>query len=246
MAEPLLRLDGVTKDYGTTVITSALRGIDLVIDRGEFVAITGPSGSGKSTLLNLIGLLDRATAGRIVLDGTDTGTLDSDGLARFRGRSIGFVFQFHHLLPAFTAAENVLMPAFAQSGRRSPELEARATALLTQVGLADRLHFKPAALSGGQQQRVAIARALMMSPPLLLADEPTGNLDTASGDQVFGVLRRLNRERELTCIVVTHDDRLAARCDRVVHLVDGLVDYDRPVDRTIATPPVSSSPHGEA
>jgi len=246
MAETLLRLDGVTKDYGTTVITSALRGIDLIVERGEFLAITGPSGSGKSTLLNLIGLLDRATAGRILLDGTDTGTLDPDGLARFRGRSIGFVFQFHHLLPAFTAVENVLMPAFAQSGQLSPDLETRATALLTQVGLADRLHYKPAALSGGQQQRVAIARALMMSPPLLLADEPTGNLDTASGEQVFGLLRQLNRERELTCIVVTHDDRLAARCDRIVHLVDGLVDYDRPVDGPNAAPPGSSSPPSEA
>jgi len=227
MAEALLRLEGVTKSYGTTVITPALRGIDLVVDRGEFVAVTGPSGSGKSTLLNLIGLLDRATAGRIVLASADTGTLDPDALARFRGRTIGFVFQSHHLLPAFTAVENVAMPAFADRKRLTDDMVARATELLTQVGLADRLNRKPAELSGGQQQRVAIARSLMMNPPLILADEPTGNLDSVSGDQVFSLLRQLNAERSITCVVVTHDDRIAARCDRVVHLVDGLVAYDR-------------------
>jgi len=229
MPETLLRLEGVAKNYGTTVVTSALRGIDLTVARGEFVAITGPSGSGKSTLLNLIGLLDRATSGRILLDGIDTGGLHRDDLSRFRGRAIGFVFQFHHLLPAFTSLENVLMPAFAVSGRLTDEMRDRAAALLTQVGLADRLDYRPSELSGGQQQRVAIARSLMMEPPLLLADEPTGNLDSAAGDQVFSLLRRLNREQHITCIVVTHDDRLAARCDRNVHLVDGQVDFDRPV-----------------
>jgi lipoprotein-releasing system ATP-binding protein len=227
MADPLLAIEGVVKEFGTSVVTRALRGIDLRVNRAEFVAITGPSGSGKSTLLNLIGLLDRPTAGRIVLGGTDTGTLDPDGLARFRGRTIGFVFQFHHLLPAFTALENVVMPDFADRGTMSAEARGRAEQLLTQVGLADRMQFTPSQLSGGQQQRVAIARALIMNPGMILADEPTGNLDQESGEQVFGLLRRLNRERGLTCILVTHDDRLALRCDRHVHLVDGLVDFDR-------------------
>ena len=229
MAEPILRLEQLTKDYGTLVVTKALRGIDVTLEAGEFVALTGPSGSGKSTLLNLIGLLDQPTAGRIVMAGTDTGTLEPDGLARFRGRTIGFVFQFHHLLPAFTALENVMLPGFAQQGAIDAELRRTATALLDEVGLADKRDSPPSQLSGGQQQRVAIARALAMSPALVLADEPTGNLDQESGDQVLKLLRRLNQQRGITCIIVTHDDRLAARCDRIIHLVDGLVDYDRRV-----------------
>ncbi len=227
MASPILEIAGLTKDYGAVVVTRALRGIDLRFEPGEFVALTGPSGSGKSTLLNLIGLLDQATTGRLVLAGTDTGTLDPDGLARFRGQTIGFVFQFHHLLPAFTAVENVMLPGFAQQGAISPELRRTATSLLDEVGLADKRDTPPGQLSGGQQQRVAIARALAMSPALVLADEPTGNLDQESGHQVMNLLRRLNQERGITCIIVTHDDRLAAQCDRIVHLVDGLVDSDR-------------------
>lgn len=229
MADSILRLEGVTKDYGTVVITRALRGIDIALEPGEFVALTGPSGSGKSTLLNLIGLLDQPTAGRLTLAGTDTATLDPDGLARFRGRTIGFVFQFHHLLPGFTAVENVMLPGFAQQGAIGPDLRRTAETLLDEVGLADKRDTPPGQLSGGQQQRVAIARALAMSPALVLADEPTGNLDQESGDQVLKLLRRLNRERGITCVIVTHDDRLAARCDRIIHLVDGLVDYDRPI-----------------
>ncbi|MCC7131171.1 MAG: ABC transporter ATP-binding protein [Gemmatimonadales bacterium] len=227
MAEPLLAVAGVTKDYGTAIVTRALRGIDFSVEPGEFLALTGPSGSGKSTLLNLIGLLDRPTSGRIAIRGTDTGSLDADGLARFRGRTIGFVFQFHHLLPAFSATENVLMPAFADLGRITEPMRARAESLLRSVGLGDRLDRKPSELSGGQQQRVAIARALMMEPALLLADEPTGNLDQESGEQVFQLLRRLNAEEGVTCAIVTHDDRLAVRCDRNIHLVDGLVDRDQ-------------------
>lgn len=227
MPDPILALEGLTKDYGSVVITRALRGIDLVVERGEFAALTGPSGSGKSTLLNLIGLLDQPTTGRLVMAGTDTGTLDPNGLARFRGQTIGFVFQFHHLLPAFTAVENVMLPGFAQTGSMGAELRQTAERLLDDVGLADKRHSPPAQLSGGQQQRVAIARALALSPALVLADEPTGNLDQESGEQVLKLLRRLNQERGITCIIVTHDDRLAAQCDRTIHLVDGLVGYDR-------------------
>jgi lipoprotein-releasing system ATP-binding protein len=228
MAE-LLEIQGVSKEYGTTVVTRALRGIDLTVRAGEFVALTGPSGSGRSTLLNLVGLLDRPTNGRIVLGGTDTGSLEPDGLARFRGRSIGFVFQFHHLLPEFTALENVMMPGFADAGRISPEMIRNGEELLAEVGLADRAGYKPGEMSGGQQQRVAIARALAMSPAMVLADEPTGNLDQESGDQCFRLLRRLNAERNVTLVLVTHDDRLAARCDRNVHLVDGQIEFDRQI-----------------
>ena len=237
MADRILTLEGLTKDYGTVVITRALRGINLVVEQGEFVALTGPSGSGKSTMLNLIGLLDQPTSGRLVMAGTDTGTLDPNGLARFRGQTIGFVFQFHHLLPAFTAVENVMLPGFAQSGSMGSDLRRTAERLLDDVGLADKRHSLPAQLSGGQQQRVAIARALALSPALVLADEPTGNLDQESGEQVLQLLRRLNQERGITCIIVTHDDRLAAQCDRIIHLVDGLVDYDRLNSPAGLTPP---------
>ena len=237
MADRILTLEGLTKDYGTVVITRALRGINLVVEQGEFVALTGPSGSGKSTMLNLIGLLDQPTSGRLVMAGTDTGTLDPNGLARFRGQTIGFVFQFHHLLPAFTAVENVMLPGFAQSGSMGSDLRQTAERLLDDVGLADKRHSLPAQLSGGQQQRVAIARALALSPALVLADEPTGNLDQESGEQVLQLLRRLNQERGITCIIVTHDDRLAAQCDRIIHLVDGLVDYDRLNSPAGLTPP---------
>jgi lipoprotein-releasing system ATP-binding protein len=241
VADPLLELHGVAKAYGEVVVTHALRGIDLRVARGEFAALTGPSGSGKSTLLNLIGLLDRPTGGTIRLAGTDTATLDADGLARFRGRTIGFVFQFHHLLPEFTALENVLMPAFAGAGELTPVMRERAAALLDQVGLSDRVGHKPGQLSGGQQQRVAIARALMMDPALILADEPTGNLDTRSGKQVFELLRGLNEERGMTCLFVTHDDRIANRCDRNVHLVDGRVDFDR-ANQALAAPAPAAVP----
>ncbi|MFN0178974.1 MAG: ABC transporter ATP-binding protein [Gemmatimonadales bacterium] len=236
MAE-LLVVEGVIKEYGTEIVTRALRGIDCTVGVGEFLALTGPSGSGKSTLLNLIGLLDRPTEGRILLDGADTGTLDGPELARSRGRRIGFVFQFHHLLPGFSALENVMMPAFADEGRLTDRTRATAQSLLTEVGLADLMDRRPAQLSGGQQQRVAIARALARSPALVLADEPTGNLDQESGEQVFRLLRRLNRERRITVIIVTHDDRLAVRCDRNVHLVDGRVDFDRRVEATAAESP---------
>jgi lipoprotein-releasing system ATP-binding protein len=227
MADPLLRLEGVTKDYGTQVITRVLRGIDFALDRGEFTALIGPSGSGKSTLLHLLGLLDRPTSGRIFLQGQDTTQLEDLDRTRFRGYTIGFVFQFHHLLPEFTATENVLMPALALEGWWDARMKERAQALLREVGLEDRMDYKVTKLSGGQQQRVAIARALAMNPALVLADEPTGNLDTQTGDQIFELLRRSNREHQTAFLIVTHDPRIAERCDRIIELIDGQVCSDR-------------------
>jgi lipoprotein-releasing system ATP-binding protein len=223
---PLLLLEGVTKVYGSRVATRALRGIDLRIDAGEFVALTGPSGSGKSTLLNIIGLLDRPTEGTLTFQGRDTGKLDDAAITALRGKAIGFVFQFHHLLPAFTALENVMMPLLAQRRRPDAEMRKRAASLLDDVGLSDRAMYPASDLSGGQQQRVAVARSLVTQPPLVLADEPTGNLDTESGEQVFALLRKRNEQRGTAFVIVTHDERLAARCDRIVHMVDGRVDSD--------------------
>ena len=226
MDEPVLALEGVTKSYGAEVVTEVLKGIDLRLDRGEFAALVGPSGSGKSTLLNLLGLLDRPTKGRIVVAGEDTATLDDAGLTRLRGRTLGFVFQFHHLLPGLSAAENVMMPMIAAEGRTSREMLPRAGELLERVGLGEKVHARPNALSGGQQQRVAIARALALGPPLVLADEPTGNLDTGTADQIFRVMREFNEELGVAFLIVTHDPRLAKRCDRTIELVDGRVVSD--------------------
>ncbi|HEY8535967.1 MAG TPA: ABC transporter ATP-binding protein [Vicinamibacterales bacterium] len=227
MPEPLLRVEGVVRDYGTRVRTRALAGVDLRVERGELTALVGPSGSGKSTLLNIIGLLDRPTSGRVVLDGVDTSTLDERGLTAMRARALGFIFQFHHLLPAFTALENVVLPALADAGRPDPEMYVRAERMLRQVGLGDKLRVRVDELSGGQQQRVAIARALAGGPPLVLADEPTGNLDTGTAGEVFDLIERFNRELGTTFLVVTHDPRIAARCGRVVELVDGRIVSDR-------------------
>jgi len=186
----------------------------------------GPSGSGKSTLLNLLGLLDRPTSGKLWILGRETSTLGDDELTGLRGKSIGFVFQFHHLIPALTAAENVAMPLFIEALRTRKEHVTRASELMTRVGLAGRENDLPRKMSGGEQQRVAIARALVQGPPLVLADEPTGNLDTRSADRVFDLLRRFNRELHTAVLVVTHDRRLADRCDRIIELVDGCIVSD--------------------
>ena len=215
------------REYGERVRTRALRGVDLDLHRGEFVALVGPSGSGKSTLLNIIGLLDRPTAGRVVVAGTDTSNLDERALTTLRARWLGFVFQFHHLLPAFTAVENVMLPEWADTGRPTHDMRRRGEEMITAVGLADRAHYRTRDLSGGQQQRVAIARAMVRRPPLVLADEPTGNLDTASADDIFELMRRFNREYRTTFLVVTHDPRIAARCQRVIEIVDGRITNDR-------------------
>ena len=223
MAEPILVVDRVVKDYGTRVLTRALDGVNMRIEATELVALIGPSGSGKSTLLNIIGLLDRPTSGRVVLGGLDTSELSERELTRTRARRLGFVFQFHHLLPAFTALENVMLPAWGDEGLPDRALRREAEELLRAVGLADRLHFKASDLSGGQQQRVAIARALSRKPQLVLADEPTGNLDSESASEIFALLRRFNEELGTSCLIVTHDPRIAERCDRTVTIIDGKV-----------------------
>ena len=225
MAEPLIELQGVRKSYGlgTAVETEVLHGIDLRIARGEFVALIGPSGSGKSTLLNIIGLLEAATSGEYRLLGRPVASLSDAELTQRRGDTLGFVFQFHHLLPAFTALENVLMPTLIAQGALGAADRARGLALLGKVGLAAAAGKRPNLLSGGMQQRVAIARALSHGCPLVLADEPTGNLDTHSADEVFALMRRFHAEEGTAFLIVTHDPRLAARCDRVIELVDGQV-----------------------
>jgi lipoprotein-releasing system ATP-binding protein len=230
VADDVLRLDGVTKSFGigTPVEVEVLHGIDLRLTRGEFVALIGPSGSGKSTLLNLIGLLDRPTSGSLALGGVETTTLDDRALTALRGRSIGFVFQYHHLISAFTAAENVLMPMLVDRTFPDDDMRERADDLLRQFGLFDWRDRPVTQLSGGQQQRVAIARALAMNPALVLADEPTGNLDTKSSDVAFDLMREINVTRGTTFLIVTHDPRLARRCDRIVEVVDGRITSDRP------------------
>lgn len=230
-AAPIIELKGVGKVYGTgtPVANTVLHGIDLRVRHGEFAALIGPSGSGKSTLLNIIGLLERASSGEYLLDGRPVSALEDAQLTRHRSRSIGFVFQFHHLLPAFTALENVTLPILIRDGVVSAQERARARALLAQVGLSDAIDRRPGQLSGGMQQRVAIARALAANAPLVLADEPTGNLDTRSSDDVFALLRRFNHERGTAFLVVTHDSRLAARCDRVIELTDGRVIRDQQI-----------------
>jgi lipoprotein-releasing system ATP-binding protein len=230
-ASPLLvELTDLHKRYNVGLPSEAevLHGIELRIANGEFLALIGPSGSGKSTLLNILGLLERMTSGHYRLQGQEVAGLGDAELTRRRRQTLGFVFQFHHLLPAFTALENVTMPALLASGRVSAIERRRACELLAAVGLADAMHKRPAELSGGMQQRVAIARALVGQPPLVLADEPTGNLDTASSDEVFAHLRRMHEELGTSFVIVTHDPRLAARCDRVVELVDGTIARDLP------------------
>jgi lipoprotein-releasing system ATP-binding protein len=231
VADAVLRLEGLRKSYnaGTPLETEVLHGLDLALGRGEFCALMGPSGSGKSTLLNIVGLLDRPSGGRLLIEGEDTGGLDERGITRLRGRRIGFVFQYHHLLPAFTALENVEMPMLLERGRPDAAMRERAAALLDGVGLAafrDRLASQ---LSGGQQQRVAVARALAMRPALLLADEPTGNLDTVSAQAVFDLMRAVNREHGTAVLLVTHNHELARQCGRLVEIVDGRITSDRAV-----------------
>ena len=219
----IVELQDIHKSYGmgTAVATEVLHGINLTIENGEFAALTGPSGSGKSTLLNIIGLLEAPSSGRLCIDGQDTAGMDDATRTTLRGRSIGFIFQFHHLLPGFSALENVMMPSIIDLGWSTAKAQDTALQLLQQVGLKDAAHKRPSELSGGMQQRVAIARALSLSPRLILADEPTGNLDTHSADEIFELLQTINRERQSACLIVTHDPRLAARCQRQIRIVDG-------------------------
>lgn len=219
----IVELQSVHKSYGlgTAVVTEVLHGIDLAIAEGEFSALTGPSGSGKSTLLNLIGLLEKPTSGELRINGQNIAGLDDAHVTALRGHTIGFIFQFHHLLPGFSALENVMMPSIIDLGWPTAQAKDTAMALLKQVGLADAAHKRPSELSGGMQQRVAIARALSLSPRLILADEPTGNLDTQSANDIFELLESVNRDRQSACLIVTHDPGLAARCQRRIHMVDG-------------------------
>ncbi len=225
MADEILRLEKICKAYnvGLPSETEVLHEIDLRLEHGEFLALMGPSGSGKSTLLNIIGLLDRPTAGRITIKGSDTSALSEADITRLRGHSIGFVFQYHHLISAFTAQENVMMPMLVDRGFPGPEIAERAHALLVEVGLEKVAGNLALNMSGGQQQRVAVARALAMSPDLVLADEPTGNLDTKSADSVFELMRAVNRESGTTFLLVTHNMDLARRCDRIIEVVDGRI-----------------------
>jgi putative ABC transport system ATP-binding protein len=224
MNDVVVRTVGLARRYkmGDTFV-DALQGVDLEIGRGEFVALVGPSGSGKSTVLNLIGGLDRPTAGEIWIDGTELSARDEKALTRHRRQHVGFVFQSFNLLPRLTAEENVALPLMF-GGVAEKERRARARELLERVGLAERLTHRPTQLSGGEQQRVAIARALVGRPALLLADEPTGNLDTTTGVEIMRLLKELNQGYGLTLIVVTHDPEVAAFADRVVRLRDGRVD----------------------
>ena len=224
--DPLIRIKDVTKVYKMgDVEVHALRGVSLEIAEGELLAIMGPSGSGKTTLMNIIGCLDQPTSGRYWLDGTDVGTLNDNKLADIRNQKIGFVFQTFNLLARTTAFQNVTLPLiYAGVGAR--ERRRRSEAALEAVGLGDRLNHRPNELSGGQQQRVAIAHALVTEPAIILADEPTGNLDTRSGEEITTIFRQLNDQRGLTVVFVTHDPEIAENTRRIVHLRDGLVEGD--------------------
>jgi lipoprotein-releasing system ATP-binding protein len=221
----VVQLHGVRKIFniGTPFETEVLHGIDLTLNRGDFCAVMGPSGSGKSTLLNIVGLLDRPTSGTLLISSEETTTLNDKELTRLRGHTIGFVFQYHHLITAFTALENVMIPMLGAAGFPNAQMRERAAHLIESVGLTTWKDNLAGNMSGGQQQRVAIARALAMSPAVLLADEPTGNLDTKSADAVFALLRQVNQEQGTTILFVTHNPILANQCDKTIQVIDGLL-----------------------
>ena len=228
---PAVEAIDVTRSYdlGGSVV-AALRGVSLRIDHGEYLAIVGPSGSGKSTLMHLLGCLDRPSTGHLRIDGRDVATLDDGELAELRNRTIGFVFQSFQLLPRISATANVALPLLYAGTPRSERAERARTALRT-VGLGHRLDHRPTQLSGGEQQRVAIARALVNRPSLILADEPTGNLDTRNGDEIMRILEELNRDQGVAVALVTHDADVAARADRRIRLRDGLIESDERTER---------------
>ncbi|MDQ2932202.1 MAG: ABC transporter ATP-binding protein [Gemmatimonadota bacterium] len=237
MSDVVLRTSALTKSFRDgDVETKVLKGIDLEFRRGEFVALMGPSGSGKSTLLTILGTLLKATSGEVELVGNRLSALDDRDVTRFRNQHIGFVFQFHHLLPDFTALENVLFPSLPRRSADSGPERKRAMELLQRVGLSDRMNFRATKLSGGQKQRVAVARALMNAPDVVLADEPTGNLDRATGTLVLDLMRELCDELGTFFLVSTHDEAIGARSDRVIHILDGrVVPYGTEVALPVAT-----------
>jgi len=218
----IIQIKNLTKIFGDGVEIKALDGVDLDIVRGEFLSIIGPSGSGKSTLLNQIGILDTPTSGTILLNGIDVTQMSDKQRSRTRNKELGFIFQYHHLLPDFNALENVMMPLLI-SGIKSSQAREVASKVLDEVGLSDRMKHRPNQLSGGQNQRVAIARALVNKPSIVIGDEPTGNLDSKASDNIYELLRKLNREHNQTFILVTHDEDMAAKTDRIIRLVDGRV-----------------------
>lgn len=229
MARTVLELQDVRREYLLgDVVTTALAGVTLQVKEGEFVAILGPSGSGKSTLLNMIGALDSPTDGEIQIAGTSLRNMEPNDLARVRGKHLGFIFQFHHLLPDFTALENVMMSCELAGELDSDKNRKVATEVLARVGLGEKLKSLPKQLSGGQQQRASIARALARRPSIVLADEPTGNLDTKNGQAVFQLMREFCDQDGTAFLIVTHDPRLAAQADRIIEVVDGLIASDRP------------------
>ncbi|GAB4406395.1 MAG: ABC transporter ATP-binding protein [Thermodesulfovibrionales bacterium] len=228
--ESLVEVQGIEKSFSTPVgELKILKGIDLSIKAGEVVGIVGASGVGKSTFLHILGALDRPTSGKVFYEGRDVFSMDNGSIATFRNTTVGFVFQFHHLLPEFTAIENVMMPGLISLGGRIQwfsgsgydRIRERAERLLDELGLSERKGHRPGELSGGEQQRVAVARALILDPKVVLADEPTGNLDTPTGEELFNLLIRLNRDRGITFVIVTHNESLSKRCDRVLRMVDG-------------------------
>lgn len=222
-SEILIETKGLTKIYGDFTKVIALEGIDIQLMRGEFFALTGPSGSGKSTLLNLIGTLDCPTSGQILIDGIDVGKLRDNALADFRRAHIGFIFQLFNLVPSLTARDNVMLPLLPYQKQYS-DVRKRAEQLLGLVGLDSRMKHLPSQLSGGEQQRVAIARALINEPDLILADEPTGNLDSHAGAEIMALLRQLNRNRSVTVVMATHDQAIANQTDQIIRLTDGRID----------------------
>ncbi|MDF3001699.1 MAG: lolD [Bacillota bacterium] len=226
MDELLIKGENLVKEYGGAVKTRALNGVDLKIGNREFSCIIGPSGCGKSTLLNLLGALDRPDDGSLQFRGVELSAMSENELAAFRNKSVGFVFQFHHLLPEFNALENVLLPSWIESGRVNQNRQKRAIELLELVGLEGKIKNPANNLSGGQQQRVSIARALINSPELVLADEPTGNLDSESTEQVYELLRRISREMGTAFLIVTHDRNIAQKCDRIIEMKDGRIISD--------------------
>lgn len=224
-AREIMRLDNIRKIYNTglTNEVEVLHGISLSLAKDDFVALTGPSGSGKSTLLNIMGLLDQPSSGELYVHGQATSQMNDEQRTRLRGYTLGFVFQFHHLIQAFTALDNVLIPLMLRSGKPTSEAITRAKELLIAVGLEKHMDSQPNKLSGGQQQRVAIARALVTEPALLLADEPTGNLDSKSAEEVFKLFHQIQDQYHCAVVLVTHDPKLSLACDRTIHLVDGLI-----------------------